>query len=57
MTPHLVCFFQKLRQLHDAMNDLSGKLHEGETLKASWLPVGDLIIDNLQDQIDDVKVR
>ncbi|KAI8520836.1 hypothetical protein Bbelb_005900 [Branchiostoma belcheri] len=45
----------KLRQLHDAMNDLSGKLHEGETLKASWLPVGDLIIDNLQDQIDDVK--
>ncbi|XP_077152809.1 dystrophin isoform X6 [Ranitomeya variabilis] len=45
----------RLQELQDAMDELDHKLHQAEAMKGSWQPVGDLLIDSLQDHIGKVK--
>ncbi|XP_063809546.1 dystrophin isoform X5 [Pseudophryne corroboree] len=46
---------KRLQELQDAMDELDHKLHQAEAMKGSWQPVGDLLIDSLQDHIAKVK--
>ncbi|KAG8137247.1 hypothetical protein E2320_004498, partial [Naja naja] len=46
---------ERLQELHEAMDDFDLKLHQAETVKESWQPVGDLLIDSLQDQLEKLK--
>lgn len=39
------------------MDELDLKLRQAEVFKVSWQPVGDLLIDSLQDHLEKVKVR
>uniref|UniRef100_A0A670Z9U2 Dystrophin n=1 Tax=Pseudonaja textilis TaxID=8673 RepID=A0A670Z9U2_PSETE len=48
---------ERLQELHEAMGDFDLKLHQAETVKESWQPVGDLLIDSLQDHLDKLKVK
>ncbi|KAI1897629.1 hypothetical protein AGOR_G00085230 [Albula goreensis] len=43
---------EKLQDLHSAMDQLDLRLAEAEDTKAGWQPVGDLLIDSLQDHIE-----
>uniref|UniRef100_A0A5F8G7Z8 Utrophin n=1 Tax=Monodelphis domestica TaxID=13616 RepID=A0A5F8G7Z8_MONDO len=43
---------EKLRDLQGAMDDLDADLKEAETVRNGWKPVGDLLIDSLQDHIE-----
>ncbi|XP_069613755.1 dystrophin isoform X2 [Ranitomeya imitator] len=45
----------RLQELQDAMDELDHKLHQAEAMKGSWQPVGDLLIDSLQDHIGKIK--
>ncbi|XP_077976931.1 dystrophin-like isoform X2 [Glandiceps talaboti] len=45
----------KMATFHHAMDDLSVKLHEAEASKLLWQPVGDIIIDSLPQQIEEVR--
>lgn len=47
---------ERLQELQDAMDELDHKLHQAEAMKGSWQPVGDLLIDSLQDHIGKIKV-
>uniref|UniRef100_A0A671RYH9 Dystrophin-like n=1 Tax=Sinocyclocheilus anshuiensis TaxID=1608454 RepID=A0A671RYH9_9TELE len=47
---------ERLMELQDAQDQLDFKLRQAETVKNSWKPVGDLVIDDLQNHIDRVKV-
>lgn len=42
----------KLQDLQSSMDQLDLCLAQAEELKAGWQPVGDLLIDSLQDHID-----
>ena len=42
---------------HEAMDYLDEQLQESEDEKSKWKPVGDVIIENLQDEIDLTKVK
>uniref|UniRef100_A0A672L0X9 Dystrophin n=1 Tax=Sinocyclocheilus grahami TaxID=75366 RepID=A0A672L0X9_SINGR len=46
---------ERLMELQDAQDQLDFKLRQAETVKNSWKPVGDLLIDDLQNHIDRVK--
>uniref|UniRef100_A0A6I8RQL8 Dystrophin n=1 Tax=Xenopus tropicalis TaxID=8364 RepID=A0A6I8RQL8_XENTR len=46
---------QRLQELQEAMDELDHKLHQAEALKGSWQPVGDLLIDSLQDHLGKIK--
>ncbi|XP_075708851.1 dystrophin isoform X2 [Rhinoderma darwinii] len=46
---------ERLQELQDAMDELDHKLRQAEAMKGSWQPVGDLLIDSLQDHIGKVK--
>ncbi|XP_068124437.1 dystrophin isoform X18 [Hyperolius riggenbachi] len=46
---------ERLQELQDAMDELDHKLHQAEAMKGSWQPVGDLLIDSLQDHIGKIK--
>ncbi|XP_069060860.1 dystrophin isoform X8 [Pleurodeles waltl] len=46
---------ERLQELQDAMDELSLKLRQAEAMQGSWQPVGDLLIDSLQDHIGKVK--
>ena len=43
--------------LHQAMDDVSAKIHEAEAAKEQWVPVGEIIIDSLPSHITEMKVR
>ncbi|XP_028903681.1 utrophin isoform X4 [Ornithorhynchus anatinus] len=43
---------EKLKDLQGAMDDLDADMKEAETVRNGWKPVGDLLIDSLQDHID-----
>ncbi|XP_073406790.1 dystrophin isoform X8 [Dendrobates tinctorius] len=45
----------RLQELQDAMDELDHKLRQAEAMKGSWQPVGDLLIDSLQDHIGKIK--
>ncbi|XP_014809541.1 PREDICTED: dystrophin isoform X6 [Calidris pugnax] len=47
---------ERLQGLQDAMDELDLKLRQAEVFKGSWQPVGDLLIDSLQDHLEKVKV-
>lgn len=47
----------KLQDLQSSMDQLDLRLAQAEELKAEWQPVGDLLIDSLQDHIDKTSVR
>ncbi|XP_061483366.1 dystrophin isoform X4 [Rhineura floridana] len=47
---------ERLQELQEAMDELDLKLHQAEALKGSWQPVGDLLIDSLQDHLEKLKV-
>ncbi|XP_009281326.1 PREDICTED: dystrophin isoform X3 [Aptenodytes forsteri] len=47
---------ERLQGLQEAMDELDLKLRQAEVFKASWQPVGDLLIDSLQDHLEKVKV-
>ncbi len=47
----------KLQDLQSSMDQLDLRLAQAEELKAGWQPVGDLLIDSLQDHIDKTTVR
>ncbi|KAM3837738.1 dystrophin isoform 8-T9 [Vipera latastei] len=47
---------ERLQELHEAMDDFDLKLRQAETVKESWQPVGDLLIDSLQDHLEKLKV-
>ncbi|KAM6151297.1 dystrophin isoform 1-T1 [Rhynchocyon petersi] len=47
---------ERLQELQEAMDELDLKLHQAEVIKGSWQPVGDLLIDSLQDHLEKVKV-
>ena len=40
----------------DAMDDLNEGLTKAEAEKSKWQPVGDILIENLQKEIDKTKV-
>ncbi|XP_035390530.1 dystrophin isoform X1 [Electrophorus electricus] len=46
---------ERLMELQEAEDQLDYKLHQAEMVKDSWDPVGDLLVDNLSNQIDIVK--
>ncbi|XP_045698757.1 utrophin isoform X1 [Phyllostomus hastatus] len=43
---------EKLRDLQGAMDDLDADLKEAEAVRNGWKPVGDLLIDSLQNHIE-----
>uniref|UniRef100_A0A452H5G9 Uncharacterized protein n=1 Tax=Gopherus agassizii TaxID=38772 RepID=A0A452H5G9_9SAUR len=43
---------EKLKDLQCAMDDLDADLKEAENVRNGWKPVGDLLIDSLQDHIE-----
>lgn len=43
---------ERLQELQSSMDQLDLRLTQAEEAKASWQPVGDLLIDSLQDHID-----
>ncbi|XP_065261830.1 dystrophin isoform X3 [Emys orbicularis] len=47
---------ERLQELQEAMDELDLKLRQAEVTKGSWQPVGDLLIDSLQDYLEKVKV-
>ncbi|XP_027544747.1 dystrophin isoform X10 [Neopelma chrysocephalum] len=47
---------ERLQALQEAMDELDLKLRQAEAFKGSWQPVGDLLIDSLQDHLEKVKV-
>ncbi|XP_074076386.1 dystrophin isoform X6 [Macrotis lagotis] len=47
---------ERLQKLQEAMDGLDLKLRQAEVIKGSWQPVGDLLIDSLQDHLEKVKV-
>lgn len=47
---------ERLQELQDATDELDHKLRQAEAMKGSWQPVGDLLIDSLQDHIGKIKV-
>uniref|UniRef100_A0A8D0GQV4 Dystrophin n=1 Tax=Sphenodon punctatus TaxID=8508 RepID=A0A8D0GQV4_SPHPU len=46
---------ERLQELQEAMDELDLKLRQAETIKGTWQPVGDLLIDSLQDHLEKVK--
>ncbi|XP_010140965.1 PREDICTED: dystrophin-like, partial [Buceros rhinoceros silvestris] len=46
---------ERLQGLQEAMDELDLKLRQAEVFKGSWQPVGDLLIDSLQDHLEKVK--
>ncbi|XP_015219666.1 dystrophin isoform X7 [Lepisosteus oculatus] len=46
---------ERLLELQEAADELELKLRQAEMVKQSWQPVGDLLIDSLQDHIEKVK--
>lgn len=48
---------EHLQELQEAEDKLDLKLRQAEMVKQSWEPVGDLLIDSLQEHIDRVTVR
>lgn len=47
---------ERLQDLQSSMDHLDLQLTRAEEVKASWQPVGDLLIDSLQDHIDKTTV-
>lgn len=47
---------ERLQGLQEAMDEVDLKLRQAEVFKGSWQPVGDLLIDSLQDHLEKVKV-
>lgn len=47
---------EKLRDLQGAMDDLDADMKEAEAMRNGWKPVGDLLIDSLQDHIEKIMV-
>ncbi|XP_062464080.1 dystrophin isoform X14 [Pezoporus occidentalis] len=47
---------ERLEGLQEAMDEVDLKLRQAEVFKGSWQPVGDLLIDSLQDHLEKVKV-
>lgn len=43
---------ERLQELQSSMDQLDLRLTKAEEAKANWQPVGDLLIDSLQDHID-----
>ncbi|XP_069344757.1 utrophin isoform X1 [Eulemur rufifrons] len=43
---------EKLRDLQGAMDDLDADMKEAESVRSAWKPVGDLLIDSLQEHIE-----
>lgn len=48
---------ERLQELQSSMDQLDLRLTRAEDAKATWQPVGDLLIDSLQDHIDKTVVR
>lgn len=48
---------ERLQELQSSMDQLDLRLTRAEEAKATWQPVGDLLIDSLQDHIDKTMVR
>uniref|UniRef100_A0A8C9CVN1 Dystrophin n=1 Tax=Phocoena sinus TaxID=42100 RepID=A0A8C9CVN1_PHOSS len=46
---------ERLQELQEATDELELKLRQAEVIKGSWQPVGDLLIDSLQDHLEKVK--
>ncbi|XP_047620792.1 dystrophin isoform X2 [Phacochoerus africanus] len=46
---------ERLQELQEATDELDLKLCQAEVIKGSWQPVGDLLIDSLQDHLEKVK--
>ncbi|XP_064602546.1 dystrophin-like isoform X2 [Liolophura sinensis] len=46
---------EKMTMLHETMEDLDGQLGEADQEMSHWPPVGDIVIENLQDEIDKTK--
>lgn len=53
---HIERTMERLLELQNAMEGLSLALDQGEAVRDSWEPVGDLFIDSLQEHIDATKV-
>jgi dystrophin len=49
--------FERLQELQSNMNQLDLRLARAEETKAGWQPVGDLLIDSLQEHIEKTMVR
>lgn len=47
---------ERLQELQSSMDQLDLRLTRAEEAKATWQPVGDLLIDSLQDHIDKTMV-
>ncbi|XP_073918839.1 dystrophin isoform X10 [Castor canadensis] len=46
---------EQMQELQEATDELDLKLRQTEVIKGSWQPVGDLLIDSLQDHLEKVK--
>lgn len=45
-----------MQTLQRAMDDLNTRLHAAETAKSKWPPVSEFVLDQLPDQVDELKV-
>ena len=46
-----------MHYLQRGQEDLESRLRDAEQARSQWKPVPEIVIDNLQSNIDDVKVR
>lgn len=45
-----------MQTLQRAMDDLNTRLHSAETAKSKWPPVSEFVLDQLPEQVDELKV-
>ena len=49
--------FQKVTALENGLDKLQEKLTEAEQSKSTWCEISDIMMDHLQIEIDEVKVK
>ena len=53
---HMQCTLERLTELQGAVEELCLDMEQAEGVQEAWGPIGDLLIDSLQDHIDATKV-
>lgn len=53
---HMQCTLERLTELQRAVEELCLDMEQAEGVQEAWGPIGNLLIDSLQDHIDATKV-
>ena len=51
-----ILFFQLLYQLVEQMEGLDRRVSDAERVRSQWLPASEMVVDNINEHIDSVKV-